>query len=87
MNYPESEEKLGDPEFMLDGDTTIKYGEDNLTKLEKRKAWNFAIGLNQIDGEYKPSETLAKLIEKEINSEIEGEEILKILTEKYKGKE
>jgi hypothetical protein len=52
-------------------------------KEKKRKAWKFARSINQLDGEYKPSDILSELIEKEINGEITADEIVKLLVKKY----
>lgn len=38
-----------------------------VSREERIKAWNCAISLNQIDGEYQPSKELLQLIEKEVN--------------------
>lgn len=52
----------------------------------KRRSWNFAIGLNQLDGEWKPDDEYMELIEKEINGEITKQQIRKILNKKYTKK-
>jgi len=46
------------------------------------QAWNFAIGLVQIDG-IKPSDDFLKLVEKEKCGEITGDDIRCILWTKY----
>lgn len=76
MNYPEAEELLGDPTFKLDG-------ESNISKSEKRNAWNYAININQLDGEWIPSKEYMEFIEREINGEITTEQMREILTKKY----
>lgn len=53
-----------------------------VSREEKMKAWNCAIGLNQIDGGYQPSKELLQLIEKEVNEEITTEEMVNILRAK-----
>jgi len=51
-------------------------------KMDNEKAWNFAIGIVQIDG-IKPSDDLMGLIEREKRGEITNEDIRRILREKY----
>jgi len=55
----------------------------NSNKDQKRKAWDFGLNINQLDGEYKPSDFLKELIEKDINGEMGKDDILKLLIEKY----
>jgi len=50
--------------------------------MDNEKAWNFAIGIVQIDG-IKPSDDLMGLIEREKRGEITNEDIRRILREKY----
>lgn len=50
------------------------------------KAWDYAIGIVQIDG-IKPSDDFMALVEKEKRGEITGEDIRKVLYHKYKVKE
>ena len=50
------------------------------------KAWDYAIGIVQIDG-IKPSDDFLELVEKEKRGEITGEDIRKILYQKYRVKE
>lgn len=57
-----------------------------VSREEKIKTWNCAIGLNQIDGEYQPSKELIQLIEKEVNGEITTEEMVNIFIAKYNKK-
>jgi hypothetical protein len=42
--------------------------------------------MNQIDGEYIPSDEMKELMNKNINGEITTDEIVKILVDKYKEK-
>ena len=51
--------------------------------MDNDKAWDFAIGIVQLDG-FKPSDEFLELVEREKRGEITGEEIRKILYEKYK---
>ncbi|HCX49594.1 MAG TPA: hypothetical protein DG757_11310 [Bacillus sp. (in: Bacteria)] len=64
---------------------------NSLKKLEKleerRKSWEYAVDLNQIDGEYKPSPLLTGLMEKEIHGELSSDEIVKELKNAYKETE
>ena len=53
--------------------------------MDNNKAWDFAIGLVQIDG-IKPSDYFLELVEKEKKGEITGNDIRRILTQKYKAK-
>lgn len=57
-----------------------------VSKIEKRAAWEEAINLNQIDGEWKPSDEYMKLVEKEINGEINTKQMREILNKKYLSK-
>ncbi len=52
-------------------------------KEEKRRAWESAIALNQLDGEWIPSDEYMELVEKEINGEITTQEMINILNKKY----
>lgn len=54
---------------------------------EKRKSWEYALDLNQIDGVYKPSPLLSDLMEKEIHGEISSDEIIEKLKQSYKQDE
>ena len=54
--------------------------------MTNEKAWNFAIGLVQIDG-INPSDYFLELVEKEKRGEITGYDIRRLLLEKYKVKE
>lgn len=76
MQYSTTPEIIGEPSLKLDGEL-------NLSKIEKRQDWEYAINLNQIDGPFEPSEKLKELMEKEINGEIKSDEIVKILVKKY----
>lgn len=50
--------------------------------MEKRKAWDFAFGLNQIDG-LRPSKEFLELVERAIRGEITDNDILAYLNRKY----
>lgn len=50
---------------------------------EKRKAWSYALEINQLDGDYQPSSLLSSLMEKEILGEISADEIVKKLLQTY----
>ncbi len=54
--------------------------------MTNEKAWNFAIGIVQMDGT-KPSDDFLKLVEKEKRGEITGDDIRRVLYNKYKVKE
>lgn len=54
----------------------------DVSREEKIKAWNCAIGLNKINGAYQPSKELLQLIEKEVNEEITTEEMVNIIIAK-----
>lgn len=54
--------------------------------MTNEKAWNFAIGIVQMDGT-KPSDDFFKLVEKEKRGEITGDDIMRVLYNKYKVKE
>mgnify|MGYP007008944170 CR=1 FL=1 len=54
---------------------------------EKRKSWEFALDLNQIDGPYKPSPLLSDMMEKEIQGKISSDEIAEKLRQVYKQDE
>lgn len=51
-------------------------------KTRNEKAWDFAIGMVQLDGN-KPSDEFLELVEKEKRGEITGEDIRQRLREKY----
>lgn len=53
-----------------------------VTKEDKRKAWNYAIGMMQVDG-VKPDEEYLELVEKEINGEITLDEMELIILKKH----
>lgn len=53
--------------------------------MDNNKAWDFAIGLVQIDG-IKPSDYFLELVEKEKKGEITGNDIRRLLTKKYNAK-
>lgn len=54
-----------------------------LSKFQKRANWNYAINLNQLDGEWIPDKEYMELVEKEINGEITTQGIIEILNKKY----
>ncbi len=54
--------------------------------MTNEKAWDYAIGIVQIDG-IKPSDDFLELVEKEKNGEITSDDIRNILYKKYKVKE
>lgn len=76
MDYTTIPEIIGEPLLKLDGKI-------NFSKKEKREAWEFAIGINQLDGEWIPGAEYMDLVEKEINGEITTQEIREILNKKY----
>lgn len=51
--------------------------------MTKREAWDYAIGIVQLDG-IKPSDEFLELVEKEIRGEITRDDIRRALIEKYK---
>lgn len=53
--------------------------------MDNNKAWDYAIGIVQIDG-IKPSDDFLELVEKEKSGEITGEDIRRVLHQKYKVK-
>lgn len=53
--------------------------------MNNKKAWDFAIGVVQIDGR-KPSDDFLEMVEKEKRGEMTGDDIRKALVEKYKNK-
>lgn len=53
--------------------------------MDNAKAWDFAIGLVQLDG-VKPSADFMELVEREKRGEITGADIREALYEKYKVK-
>jgi len=52
-------------------------------KEEKRKAWEFARNINQLDGEWVPSDEYMELVEKQIHGEITTQDMIEILNKKY----
>ena len=54
--------------------------------MDNTKAWDYAIGIVQVDG-IKPSDEFLELVEKEKRGEITSEDIRKALYQKYKVKE
>lgn len=53
--------------------------------FDKEKAWNYALGMIQVDG-LKPSKEFLELVEKEKKGEITVQEIEAILDKEYKMK-
>jgi len=58
----------------------------DLDKLQKIKNWEYAIGINQLDGEWIPSKEYMELVEKQINGEITIQQMRDILNKKYSEK-
>lgn len=56
------------------------------TEIERKKAWNYALGMIKIDG-LTPSKDFLQLVEKEIKGEITPDDIKKYLDKKYYPKE
>jgi len=54
--------------------------------INNEKAWNYAIGIVQVDG-IKPSDDFLELVEREKRGEITSEDIRRVLNKKYKVKE
>ena len=54
--------------------------------MDNCKAWDYAIGIVQVDG-IKPFDEFLELVEKEKNGDITGEDIREVLYRKYKVKE
>lgn len=54
--------------------------------MTNEKAWDYAIGVVQVDG-IKPSDDFLKLVEKEKNGEMTGEDIRRVLGNKYMVRE
>jgi hypothetical protein len=50
--------------------------------MDKNKAWDYAIGIVQVDG-IKPSDDFLKLVEMEKRGEITVADIRKVLDQKY----
>lgn len=53
-----------------------------VSKERNEAAWNYAIGIVQVDG-IKPSDEFMELVEKEKRGELTGEDIRRILIKKY----
>lgn len=51
--------------------------------MENAKAWEYAIGIVQLDG-IKPSDDFLKLVDKEKKGEMTGDDIRRVLYKKYK---
>ena len=56
--------------------------QEDREKLEKRKAWDFAIGMMQVGG-VEPDQEYLDLVEKEINGEITLEEMKLMILKEY----
>jgi len=54
--------------------------------MTNEKAWDYAIGVVQVDG-IKPSDDFLELVEKEKKGEMTGEDIRRVLKRKYTVKE
>ena len=54
----------------------------NTTKLRNDQAWDYAIGIVQVEG-IKPSDDFLELVEKEKRGEMTNEDIRKVLVKKY----
>lgn len=54
--------------------------------MDNNKAWDYAIGIVQVDG-IKPSDDFLELVEKEKRGEITDEDIRNVLCQKYRVKE
>ena len=50
--------------------------------MNKEKAWDYAIGIVQVDG-IKPSDDFLELVEKEKRGEMTSEDIRNVLVKKY----
>ena len=50
--------------------------------MDKEKAWNYAIGLVQVEG-IKPSDDFLELVEKEKDGLLTDDDIRRILVKKY----
>lgn len=84
-------------EWFIAIDTTTDVASQGKTEEEARRnlqealalfydntaAWNFAIGLNKVDGLY-PTEDFMELIELEKRGKVTTEELLEYLNKKYK---
>lgn len=55
-------------------------------RMNKEKAWNYALGIIKVDG-LEPSPDFLELVEKEIKGEITTDDIRRVLDQKYKMKE
>lgn len=56
-----------------------------MVAISKETAWNYALGLNEVDG-LTPSEEMLEMIEMEKRGEITDDEIIQRLDKKYKIK-
>lgn len=55
------------------------------TMEEKKKAWDYAFGLIQVDG-LKPTPEFKEMVEKEIRGEITDEDLLEYIRKTYTEK-
>lgn len=53
--------------------------------MTNKQAWDYAIGIVQLDG-IKPSDDFMALVEREKRNELTGEDIRQALYKKYMGK-
>jgi hypothetical protein len=56
--------------------------EPSVAGMTKEKAWNYAIGIVQVDG-IKPSDDFLELVEKEKKGLLTSEDIQRVLLKKY----
>ena len=54
--------------------------------MTNKKAWDYAIGIVQVEG-IKPSDEFLQLVEKEKKGQMTGEDIRRVLQKKYTVKE
>lgn len=52
-------------------------------KERKRKVWDFAININQLDGEWIPIDEYKELMERQIKGEITTQQMRELLNKKY----
>ena len=55
---------------------------DNRSEFTNEKAWNYAIGIVQVEG-IKPSDDFLELVEKEKRGEMTSDDIRNVLIKKY----
>jgi hypothetical protein len=66
--------------------TDYKESEVMRMSMSNEKAWDYAIGIVQVDG-IKPSDDFLDLVEKEKRGEMTGDDIRRVLDKKYIVKE